>query len=369
MYFQLQQNPLWHWPCSSGSSDASGGCVPKCLPGREPRRRNAGPSSSRNRKGGRKVKRKPGLIALGFLLATLLQGMSLAAGPNGGYAEKDSCLDCHADKGEQLGKTVHGFAQDSRTPMGQMGCQTCHGPGAAHVDEGGGAGVGGMLDLASKDVDPSVTSAVCMQCHTQKNQALWAGSPHESRGLSCATCHSVHGGQEKNLKLASVTDTCAQCHKKTNSDFRRLSHHPVFEGRLSCSDCHNPHGTVAEKLISSRSVRDKCLSCHAEHRGPHVFEHSPVTEDCRNCHTPHGSQHERLLKVRTPFLCQTCHSNSRHPGTIRALDNSQAPGTSIRGDVAPSGGWTDARILGRNCLGCHSSIHGSNHPAGATFLR
>jgi predicted CXXCH cytochrome family protein len=36
-----------------------------------------------------------------------------------------------------------------------------------------------------------------------------------------------------------------------------------------------------------------------------------VFDSCSNCHDPHGSVNERLLKYRAPRLCNQCH-NSTH---------------------------------------------------------
>jgi hypothetical protein len=52
-------------------------------------------------------------------------------------------------------------------------------------------------------------------------------------------------------------------------------------------------------------------------------------------------------------LCQRCHNHTRHPSTI--YDN-KVVGSSNR-------------LYSRSCVTCHSAIHGSNHPSGATFLR
>jgi DmsE family decaheme c-type cytochrome len=127
------------------------------------------------------------------------------------------------------------------------------------------------------------------------------------------------------------------------------SHMPVREGKLTCSSCHNPHGSVTEKLIREASVNENCYKCHAEKRGPMLWEHAPVREDCLNCHTPHGSNYENLLKTARPRLCHDCHSF--------------AHGTS--GFQGP----TSTYVLGRGCGQCHSNIHGSNHPNGVFFLR
>ena len=91
------------------------------------------------------------------------------------------------------------------------------------------------------------------------------------------------------------------------------SHHPILEGKVKCSDCHNPHGALTPAMVKHESVNQQCFSCHADKRGPYMFGHPPVEENCLTCHTPHGSSHNKLLNEKVPNLCQDCHVQGRHP--------------------------------------------------------
>ena len=113
--------------------------------------------------------------------------------------------------------------------------------------------------------------------------------------------------------------------------FALTSHHPVREGRMECYDCHDPHGRQ-----SNRDFVNKCLSCHAQHRGPFVFAHGAIsgdlTDSCLDCHRAHGSPNRRLLKYTGRGLCLQCHAD-------KAL-----------------------HFVGVTCWtsGCHKQVHGSN---------
>jgi DmsE family decaheme c-type cytochrome len=136
---------------------------------------------------------------------------------------------------------------------------------------------------------------------------------------------------------------------------RRVAHMPVFEGKLECSSCHNPHGATNVRLLRVGNwINETCVSCHTEKRGPFLFEHAAGRESCVTCHDPHGSTNDRMLVARPPMLCQRCHIGTKHPSTI--YDNPDV--------VAKSN-----RIIGRGCVNCHQQIHGSNHPSGSMFLR
>ena len=271
----------------------------------------------------------------------------------GGYAGDDACLQCHEDQGKVF-STKHGRAANPRTPKAMHGCESCHGPGQAHVDDDE---KGHILKFGDTKVDAKVGNETCLSCHTKGPHALWDGSAHDSRNLSCVSCHSVHApkSDENQLKAATQTDLCATCHRQQAVKLRRASHMPVTEGKMECATCHNPHGSTNVKLLRVGNwVNESCNSCHTDKRGPFLHEHAGTRDNCTTCHDPHGSPHERMLIAKPPMLCQRCHNHSKHPATI--YDKTQLDNRSNR-------------IIGRSCVQCHSAIHGSNHPAGLRLLR
>lgn len=125
---------------------------------------------------------------------------------------------------------------------------------------------------------------------------------------------------------------------------------------MACTSCHSPHGSSATASLVHETVNETCTSCHAQYRGPFLWEHQPVNEDCSNCHEPHGSVQPALLKARPPFLCQQCHEAAGHPS---------APNTPAG---LPSG-MPSPFLLAGGCVNCHSQVHGSNHPSGSLLMR
>jgi DmsE family decaheme c-type cytochrome len=289
------------------------------------------------------------------------------AAPHGAYAGTESCLTCHEDRGAAIKHGPHSQAFRAGTPMAQKGCQTCHadtkaalgceachGPGKDHAESNGDKSkIKRFASLSVKDA-----SETCVSCHFRTNHTFWAGSQHDARNVGCTTCHSVHApGGEKQLKAANQTALCASCHRTIVNKQMKFNHMPVREGQLNCSSCHNVHGAANVKLLKvGGSVNESCVSCHAEKRGPTLWEHFPVTESCTTCHDPHGSNNDRMLVAKQPFLCQRCHVTSRHPPTVYEgyLLNNSSNGN---------------KIYGRSCVVCHQQIHGSNAPSGKAFLR
>ncbi len=301
------------------------------------------------------------LVSLLFIiLAISLAGIT--AEEESSYVGSDTCATCHEEIYKNYAQSLHGIKADSRTPEAMQGCETCHGPGGAHADAGGGKGIGGLIALGKSAPTPAEKKIeICMQCHDKGKVVLWDGSAHDSRDLVCGDCHSIHSGNPKNLSERYETKVCVQCHKKVLAELKRQSHHPIREGKITCSNCHNPHGSVTDGLIAANYVNEKCWGCHAEIRGPYFWEHAPVTEDCMTCHTPHGSVHSKLLAGKLPYICQRCHSNSRHPGTLYALSTDEAGQSVYNVNIN--------RLFYRSCLNCHVTIHGSNHPSGKSLLR
>ena len=287
--------------------------------------------------------------------------------PHGEYAGTEKCMACHEDHGTALTTGPHARAFKAGAPVApygcqachaetkaNLGCEACHGPGKAHVDaDGDKTKIKSFASLKVQD-----QTAVCSSCHFRTKHALWAGSQHDQRSVGCTNCHSIHSAKgDKQLKASSETELCVGCHRAIVNRQLRFNHMPVREGNLVCSSCHNVHGTANVKLLKvGGTVAESCVSCHAEKRGPFLWEHAPVTENCTTCHEPHGGNNEKMLKAKEPFLCQRCHVTSRHPPTV------------YDGYVANNSTNAD-KITGRSCAGCHQQIHGSNAPSGKAFLR
>ncbi len=213
----------------------------------------------------------------------------------------------------------------------------------------------------------SAKTEQCLNCHEQAEQASFAGGMHARRGVDCASCHSVHAAKSKTdlLKTTASSDTCFTCHKAYRAKMERSSHHPIREGKMSCSSCHNPHDAINPKMVTANSVNEKCYECHAEKRGPFLHEHAPVRENCSSCHDPHGSNHDKLLNAKQPYLCQRCHFSGGHPGNLYDRSN------TLAGSPIPVNGGAviSSRAVERECKNCHSQIHGSNSLSGPVFGR
>lgn len=281
-----------------------------------------------------------------------------ATTPATGYVGEETCLTCHEDQKKGYHGSPHARAKNPRTPAAKQGCESCHGPGQAHVDGGGDkTKIKNPGTMTLRDAN-----AACESCHNRNLHANYDGGKHDGRNVGCVTCHSVHApkSEKAHLKTESVTETCVQCHRKEVNKVHKSSHMPVGElngTKMECTTCHNPHGSQNVKMLKEgTSITEACATCHAEKRGPYLWEHNVGRESCVTCHDAHGTNNERMLVAKVPMLCQRCHIHSRHPATI--YDSTQI--VINKSD----------RAAGRACLNCHQMIHGSNHPtSGKVFLR
>lgn len=281
------------------------------------------------------------------------------------------CTKCH-DESEAypvlpIAKTKHGTVADGRTPT----CVSCHGQSSAHVNnqrpegqkdrpktdrnfktfnQASSNAPGTQVGQRSRTSAEQMNEA-CTTCHKGKQHVLWQGSQHDQAGVACVNCHQVHSGHDRVRDKSTQAEVCYACHKEQRAQMNRPSRHPVKEGLVACSDCHNTHGSAGPKLLVKDSVVDTCYSCHMEKRGPFIYNHQPVTEDCGNCHNPHGTVAPNLLKVQAPFLCQSCHEATSHRGGI--------PANAATGNISGSSGM--GATYARGCLNCHQNIHGSNN--------
>lgn len=276
----------------------------------------------------------------------------------------DVCIKCHDETSEfpvfSIFKTKHARPADARTPFANLQCETCHGPGAEHAKRvRPGQKRPPIINFGPKSVvSVERQNEMCLGCHQGDARIGWKGSTHERVDVACASCHKIHAVHDRVLTKQEQPEICYQCHKQVRADFYKPSVHPVRFGVMTCSECHSTHGAVAASLLARPTLNQTCYTCHAEKRGPFLWEHAPVAENCTLCHTPHGSIHPTLLVKRPPLLCQQCHSQAGHPSL--ALTGANLPG----GTGGPSG-----FLLARGCPNCHSQVHGSNHPSGVKLMR
>jgi len=197
-------------------------------------------------------------------------------------------------------------------------------------------------DFSTKEVD-----AKCLTCHAGAHPNF-DRSPHAKAKVSCISCHSVHHSKEEKLLKAAQPTLCFQCHADTKPAFNMPFHHKVNEGLITCSDCHDVHGTfLANNVKSTADQNAICTKCHTEVRGPFVYEHVAVKAEGV------GMPHSARFPERAP---------AEHAGHQPALQPVPQRRSCQHG--SRNGRGSSETIT---CTNCHTYIHGSN--MNAAFLR
>jgi DmsE family decaheme c-type cytochrome len=291
---------------------------------------------------------------VGILFACIAAGQTPAPAPVAvprTYAGSEACGVCHEDIAKAFAKNPHSVVEkDKKRGWETRACESCHGPGSAHVESTSAADIRSASKLPVAEADQG-----CLTCH--RNQPTHVGriqSGHARNQVSCVSCHSIHKSPEELVprRRAAVNAECAACHTAVWSSFQRPHKHKLPEGAMSCVDCHNPHGSFLARSLQTVSANEPgCLKCHGDKRGPFVFEHAPVRlEGCASCHEPHGSANPRMLRRQEVRLtCLECHANTPR----------SAAASSTLGGVPPA--FHNLRSPQfQNCTTCHVKVHGSN---------
>jgi DmsE family decaheme c-type cytochrome len=268
----------------------------------------------------------PALLLFLLPAIAICSGSALPAGD--GYIGDDACAECHEDVSAAFHLTVHATASGW---IETKGCESCHGPGAEHMDSEGEEGMAKPTEL-----DAGEASATCLECHRrQRRQWHFNGNIHSLNDVGCVDCHNPHLTTAFGLRVPS-TELCSSCHIGVAAQFELPRSHPLAPDE-GCTRCHDPHGGSPRLAVSFGT--DTCTECHFDKHGPFVFQHDvSVVEGCSACHEVHGTTNRHLLKrERQVNLCYEC-----HPGTTTPTFHS-FPG-----------------FLEEKCTACHTAIHGSN---------
>jgi DmsE family decaheme c-type cytochrome len=277
--------------------------------------------------------------------------------PGATYVGDEACLGCHEGTHPDLiasfKASIHGAIADFETLGVKKGCESCHGAGSVHSGSGDPASI-----LNLKKLSPQQASEICLRCHRSGGPMKWRGSEHAMNDVACVDCHRIHQSRTVNdsekikaptsawerhgVRSRSLADSepelCYACHKEIQARFNYPSHHPVREGKMSCTECHEPHGGFKSLKTEGLTTNDLCLKCHPRYQGPFAYEHEAVVESCGNCHDPHGTVVNNLLKKTEPFICLQCHPI--HSPIYTEVNM--------------------ARTVGKKCSYCHPEVHGSN---------
>lgn len=237
------------------------------------------------------------------------------------YRWNRTCIDCHSTD-PQTGFQPQATEYQSSYVATSIGCQSCHGGGANHVDWAraklGNAQTAAVAGFGLSKVDADT----CFACHARRtrlvddyqpggsfldnfspvllrsdlyfpdgqilDEVFEYGSFQQSKmaraGVTCFDCHRPHEGRVK----AAGNALCTQCHtqdapKRFSSadpggtfDTPAHTHHPESSAGALCANCHMPERTYMKidrrrdhsfviprpDLSEMYGTPNACTSCH-----------------------------------------------------------------------------------------------------------
>jgi len=240
-------------------------------------------------------------------------------GPHRNFSSR--CVMCHMVD-YRIGYDPDAGTYETTWKEQVIGCEACHGPGAAHVDKWRRT-----TDAPEPIVNPvklpiERANEVCAQCHSENLLVKPGFRPggdfygsYDLAGLEderhlhpdgrakelihnhvptlesrcspirCTKCHDPHGHAGPDgrpipgdLQWPMDNDrTCTQCHGKEGANLEAHTHHPAKSKGSRCVECHMPplvieggHGRVRDHTISIPSMENSralglpnaCRSCH-----------------------------------------------------------------------------------------------------------
>ncbi len=215
-----------------------------------------------------------------------------------------------------------------------VGCEKCHGPGGDHVRQPGRSSIVNPARLDSLQAND-----ICIQCHSQgqplknpiasqyydwpvgyraglKLDNYWKledhklgetsfthfadGTAHKNRmqgndfatsvmytrGVTCFSCHDVHGTANNADLLKPATVMCLECHGPNSpngphgiTSIEDHTHHKAGSSGNECVACHMPQieQTIADVMVRSHTfkfippaateslkVPNPCIGCHSQ---------------------------------------------------------------------------------------------------------
>lgn len=259
------------------------------------------------------------------------------------------CAECHATG------YVRNYAPATRTYAPTLaeigvGCESCHGPGAAHVDWAadpktwtatpGLTARGLTVDLAAS-AETEVEQ--CATCHSRR-EAHGDGNPvpgtpyHDAFTLELlrdGLYHSDGAIQDEVFEAGSFLQSkmyargvrCSNCHEPHAATLRA-------EGNAVCTQCHSPAGNAEFPTLRPALYNDPAHHFHepgtagAECRACHMLPRTYMGVDLRYDHGFRVPRPDLAAQTGAPDACTGCHADrdatwaageiaARFPGSTR----------------------------------------------------
>ena len=259
------------------------------------------------------------------------------------------CASCHST-GLERGYDAATDRYDTRWTEISVGCESCHGPGVAHV---AWARAGARPDVAHRGLSVALRDASGgtwrFAADDPRGIARWEGPPRQGTAAqieTCAPCHSrARPIVADPLPGARFLDTHApmllrqgEYHADGQIQGEVFEWGSFVQSRMqragvTCGDCHDPHSS---RLRAEGNA--VCAQCHLPARFDTAdhHHHAPGTSgaQCASCHMPavtymgvdrrrdHAFSLPRpdvAAAIGAPDACTSCHAGRQQAWAARTI--------------------------------------------------
>ena len=275
----------------------------------------------------------------------------------GGQNWNHMCADCHSTA---VTKGFDAATNTFRTQFAEVsvGCEACHGPGAAHSKTPAEFPVVSLRD-------PDIRLAVCGSCHSRRSQVAEGFAPGKrlldhyepsrldeglyfpdgqildevfvygsflqskmhNAGVSCGDCHAPHSGQLQRSENAVCTD----CHSPAGS-----ARFPGLRPVVYDSPDHHFHAVISPQVGQPVSgtgtgTGTACVDCHMAAR-------TYMGIDDRRDHSFRVPRPDLSIELGVPNACIGCHQQQSHEWAARQIEShtGHAPAPHFARVLAPA---------------------------------
>jgi predicted CXXCH cytochrome family protein len=236
------------------------------------------------------------------------------------------CAECHATGYEKNYDPGTGSYASREAEIG-VGCEACHGPGAAHLDWAVGREISPALDPYGFTMDfaqgAEATIQQCATCHSRReahgdgnpvpgtayhdayNLALLRPGQYEADGQILDEVYVYGSFLQSKMYEAGVS--CIDCHEPHSAELRA-------EGNAVCAQCHSPAGNPAFPTLRPADYDSPAHHFHeagtegAQCKSCHMVERVYMGNDWRADHSFRVPRPDLAAETGAPDACTTCHA-------------------------------------------------------------
>src|SRR5271168_1248370 len=197
------------------------------------------------------------------------------------------CVFCHSSRSNPIDGSAGRF-ENVVFSEEAIGCERCHGPGAAHINAvaSGAMGKGGSVSIVNPArLTPDLANNICMKCHEigdvrilkpgKEYKDIRPGEPLDNTLSIFMTPPTREAPPDKDHLQHYYAMTLSKCYRASG-------------GRMACITCHDPHLEPAREQVPA-FFNKRCMSCHTDQSCKLVAEsreQSSPPNNCIGCHMP-----------------------------------------------------------------------------------